>query len=83
MKNNVNYVIQGILAIAVIILFVMYFSGKKSNTPARKFTAHGRRQKPSGAGKRRGKVQFFLAYAQVYESHQRKTQTPAQRIAKQ
>ena len=34
MKNNVNYVIQGILAIAVIILFVMYFSGKKSNTPA-------------------------------------------------
>ncbi|MDO4704121.1 OmpH family outer membrane protein [Tannerella sp.] len=34
MKNNVNYVIQGILAIAVIILFVMYFSGKKSGTPA-------------------------------------------------
>ena len=34
MKNNVNYVIQGILAIAVIILFVMYFSGKKSNTSA-------------------------------------------------
>ena len=34
MKNDVNYVIQGILAIAVIILFVMYFSGKKSGTPA-------------------------------------------------
>ena len=34
MKNNVNYVIQGILAIAVIILFVMYFSGKKSGPPA-------------------------------------------------
>ncbi len=34
MKNNVNYVIQGILTIAVIILFVMYFSGKKSGTPA-------------------------------------------------
>ena len=45
MKNNVNYVIQGILAIAVIILFVMYFSGKKSNTPAmRSATAESNKQ---------------------------------------
>lgn len=44
MKNNVNYVIQGILAIAVIILFVMYFSGKKSGTPAMSTTTESGEQ---------------------------------------
>ena len=42
MKNNVNYVIEGILAVAVIILFIMHFSGKKSSPATmRTVTASG------------------------------------------
>ena len=39
--KNINYVINGVLAVAVIILFVMQFSGKKESTVAPAFTAEG------------------------------------------
>ena len=36
--KNINYVINGVLAVAVVILFVMQFSGKKESTVAPAFT---------------------------------------------
>ncbi|MEG1543398.1 MAG: OmpH family outer membrane protein [Tannerellaceae bacterium] len=36
--KNINYVINGILAVAVVILFVMQFSGKKEMSVTRTFT---------------------------------------------
>ncbi len=39
--KNINYVINGVLAVAVVILFVMQFSGKKESTVAPAFTAKG------------------------------------------
>ena len=39
--KNINYVINGVLAVAVIILFVMQFSGKKESTVAPAFTTEG------------------------------------------
>ncbi len=36
--KNINYVINGVLAVAVIILFVMQFSSKKESTVAPAFT---------------------------------------------
>ncbi|MGM9760365.1 MAG: OmpH family outer membrane protein [Parabacteroides sp.] len=36
--KNVNYVINGVLAVAVVILFVMQFSGKKETNVSRTFT---------------------------------------------
>jgi outer membrane protein len=37
--KNINYIINGILALAVIILFVMQFSGKKESGKTQTFTA--------------------------------------------
>lgn len=37
--KNINYVINGVLAVAVVILFVMQFSGKKEQVVAPNFTA--------------------------------------------
>lgn len=37
--KNINYVINGVLAVAVVILFVMQFSGKKESNVTRTFTA--------------------------------------------
>ena len=39
--KNINYVINGVLAVAVIILFVMQFSSKKESTVAPAFTTEG------------------------------------------
>lgn len=39
--KNINYVINGVLAMAVIILFVMQLSGKKESTVASAYTAEG------------------------------------------
>ncbi|MCD7851663.1 OmpH family outer membrane protein [uncultured Parabacteroides sp.] len=39
--KNINYVINGVLAVAVIILFVMQFSGKKESTVTPAFTTEG------------------------------------------
>lgn len=39
--KNINYVINGVLAVAVIILFVMQLSGKKESTVAPAYTAEG------------------------------------------
>lgn len=39
--KNINYVINGVLAVAVVILFVMQFSGKKEANVTRTFTAEG------------------------------------------
>lgn len=39
--KNINYVINGVLAVAVVILFVMQFSGKKESNVTRTFTAGG------------------------------------------
>lgn len=39
--KNINYVINGVLAVAVIILFVMQLSGKKESTVAPASTAEG------------------------------------------
>ena len=36
--KNVNYVINGVLAVAVVILFVMQFSNKKETNVSRTFT---------------------------------------------
>ena len=37
--KNINYVINGVLAVAVIILFIMQFSGKKESEVTRTFTS--------------------------------------------
>ena len=37
--KNINYVINGVLAVAVIILFVMQFSGKKESTVTKTFAS--------------------------------------------
>ena len=39
--KNINYVINGVLAVAVIILFVMQFSSKIESTVAPAFTTEG------------------------------------------
>ena len=39
--KNINYVINGVIAVAVIILFVMQFSSKKESTVAPAFTTEG------------------------------------------
>lgn len=39
--KNINYVINGVLAVAVVILFVMQFSGKKEAPVAPAFAANG------------------------------------------
>ena len=39
--KNINYVINGVLAVAVIVLFVMQFSSKKESTVAPAFTTEG------------------------------------------
>ena len=39
--KNINYVINGVLAVAVVILFVMQFSDKKESNVTRTFTARG------------------------------------------
>lgn len=39
--KNINYVINGVLAVAIVILFVMQFSGKKESNVTRTFTSSG------------------------------------------
>ena len=39
--KNVNYIVNGILAIAVVILFVMQFSGKKEANVVKPMTSEG------------------------------------------
>ena len=39
--KNINYVINGVLAVAVVILYIMQFSGKKESNIARTFTSTG------------------------------------------
>lgn len=39
--KNINYVINGVLAVAVVILFVMQFTGKKESSVTRTFTNGG------------------------------------------
>jgi outer membrane protein len=39
--KNINYVINGVLAVAVIILFIMQLSGKKESTVAPAYSAEG------------------------------------------
>lgn len=39
--KNINYIINGVLAVAVVILFIMQFSGKKESNVSRTFTTEG------------------------------------------
>ena len=39
--KNINYVINGVLAVAVIILFIMQLSDKKESTVAPAYSAEG------------------------------------------
>lgn len=39
--KNINYIIEGVLAVAVVILFVMQFSGKKEASVTRTYTSEG------------------------------------------
>lgn len=39
--KNINYIINGVLAVAVVILFIMQFSGKKESNVTRTFTTGG------------------------------------------
>lgn len=39
--KNINYVINGVLAVAVVILYIMQFSGKKEYSITRTFTSSG------------------------------------------
>lgn len=40
--KNINYVINGVLAVAVVILYIMQFSGKKESSVTRTSKASGR-----------------------------------------
>lgn len=37
--KNINYVINGVLAVAVVILYIMQFSGKKESSVTRTFAS--------------------------------------------
>ena len=39
--KNINYVINGVLAVAVVILYIMQFSGKKESSVTRTFASAG------------------------------------------